>query len=100
MAIFYCPQCNKKYFIEGDKLEIENEFCCDMCGYSNQTRQTSPSSIIEKSTPTYMTEYEIQYEQLKTLRNIERMIKLFYYTCLIGIGMYALLLLIKIGDVL
>lgn len=97
MAIYYCPQCNKKYFFDGETTEFEKEFKCEMCGYPSTKR----THISTQSTPkhsTTMSDSEIQIEQLKSLRNIERMMKLFYYTALIGIGLYVLAFLIELGN--
>ena len=93
MAIYYCPQCNKKYFFDGEPTEFEKEFKCEMCGYPS-TPKTHTNTIDS----TTISDSEIQTEQLKSLRNIERMMKLFYYTALIGIGLYVLAFFIELGN--
>ena len=42
MAIYYCPKCNKKYFLDCEINDtIENSFKCEFCGYSKATTKTS-----------------------------------------------------------
>lgn len=84
MAIYYCPQCNKKYFFDGETSELKKEFKCEMCGY--QSVKSTRSST--QNTPHYdttMSDSEIQIAQLKSLRNIESMIKFFVVLTVINI---------------
>lgn len=84
MAIYYCPQCNKKYFFDGETSDFEKEFKCEMCGY--QSGKSICSST--QNTPHYdstMSDSEIQIAQLKSLRSIESMIKFFVVLTVISL---------------
>lgn len=84
MAIYYCPQCNKKYFFDGETSEFEKEFRCEMCGYpsTKSTRSSTQNTLHHNTT---MSDREIQIAQLKSLHNIESMIKFFVVLTVINI---------------
>ena len=47
MAIYYCPKCNKRYFLddkEQNSLEFQHEFKCEFCGTGFYNKQGNVSS--------------------------------------------------------
>lgn len=46
MAIYYCPKCNKRYFLDDKEQaspEFQREFKCEFCGTGFDNKQGSVS---------------------------------------------------------
>ena len=51
MAIYYCPKCNKKYFLDDKEQtspEFQSEFKCEFCGTGFDNKQGSVSKSNRK----------------------------------------------------
>lgn len=51
MAIYYCPKCNKRYFLddkEQNSSEFQREFKCEFCGTGFDDKQGSVSKSNSK----------------------------------------------------
>ncbi len=52
MAIYYCPKCNKRYFLddrEQNSPEFQSEFKCEFCGTRFDNKQGNVSKSNSKS---------------------------------------------------
>lgn len=106
MAIYYCPKCNKKYFLddkEQNSPEFQREFKCGFCGTGfdneqgnvvNPTLKSIDNDIKEIHKQNVQTnntsaEWElllkIERKQLETLEDIKSMIKFFFILTIIGL---------------
>lgn len=115
MAIYYCPKCNKRYFLddkEQSSQEFQREFKCEFCGTgfddkqgsvnksnnkpisenteSNNIEDTNVSQTTQtNNVPNTSAEWDlllkIERKQLETLQDIKSMIKFFFILTIIGL---------------
>lgn len=115
MAIYYCPKCNKKYFLDDKEqttIEFQREFKCEFCGtgfddkqgevnkFQKPITEDNASNVEEiytsdvvqtsqKNIPNTSAEWDlllkIERKQLETLEDIKGMIKFFFICAIIGI---------------
>lgn len=88
MSVYYCPRCNKKYFIDCEINEaVENSFKCEFCGYSKvSTKTCNDVSAETNNNETSNNELlKLEYRKVNLLQDIRNMMKLFYVTSIIGI---------------
>lgn len=90
MAIFYCPKCNKRYFVENEiNEEFTDNFECDLCHYSKKNSQLNESlkkhntACNEKSIKN--NSLDIEYQKLNLLKDIRKMMKFFYIVSIISL---------------
>ena len=112
MAIYICPKCNKRYFLndkEQDSIEFQHEFKCEFCGTGYKesvVKQSEPAKdnteipnisqnqnntgfINSQSMSNKSGDWElllkIERKQLDTLENIKSMIKFFFILTIISL---------------
>lgn len=103
MAIYYCPSCNKKYFLDCDIDEsFENDFKCEFCGYSKSSNKSKQNNVqMEKQTTNTKPNDEllkIEYHKLDLLKDIHKMMKFFYITSIVGIVLLIISFLLELGS--
>lgn len=110
MALYYCPLCNKKFFIDNINA-VEETITCSMCGssinikqlaeeYNNQKRQNVTLKETEKISRSDENAYstntipannnedislKIQKKQLEELESIKNMLKFFTILTIISL---------------
>lgn len=111
MAIYYCPKCNKKYFLDDEtqfSKEFQLEFKCEFCGTSYKGIQSATSKVnnveqekndnhveepkekfvspqMQSNTAEMELLLKIERKQLETLESIRSMLKFFFVLTIIGL---------------
>lgn len=103
MAIYYCPSCNKKYFLDCDIDEsFENDFKCEFCGHSKYSNKSKQNNVqIENQTTNTKPNDEllkIEYQKLDLLKSMHKMMKFFYITSIAGIILLIISFLLELGS--
>lgn len=104
MAIYYCPKCNKRYFLDCNIDEsFENDFECEFCGYSKsftqQSNNNSTTTVQDTNENKFNNEFlKIEHQKISLLKDLHKMMKFFYITSIIGIVLLVFTLLIELGS--
>lgn len=109
MAIYTCPKCNKRYFLDNktqQSSDFQKTFKCEFCGtgYNNHEPDLNPnvenkqdvpnksySETLQHNTDASIPNndmqklIQLQYKQLETLESIKGMLKFFVVLTIIGL---------------
>lgn len=104
MSIYYCPSCNKKYFLDC-KIddEFENNFKCEFCSHSKLSNKTMKTNVTNEQKPSDKIKNQnellsVEYRKLDLLKDIHKMMKFFYITSIVGIALFVLGFLLQLGN--
>ena len=104
MSIYYCPSCNKKYFLDCEiDDEFENNFKCEFCGHSKSSNKSIKTNVTNEQKPSDTIKNQdellsVEYRKLDLLKDIHKMMKFFYITSIVGIALLVLSFLLQLGN--